>query len=126
MYYSATIFQYAGLKSPTAVGLVVSGTNCLWTLVAVKYVDRIGRRRILLYSIPVAIGGLIFASIVFRVMTNDTNQRLLEGYDYSKTLSSLMIVAMVVFISGYATGLGNVPWNQGEVSRCSSSRDPLC
>ena len=34
MYYSATLFQSIGFNNPTAVGLVVSGTNLLGTLFA--------------------------------------------------------------------------------------------
>ena len=65
MYYSATLFKEIGFNQPTAVGLIVSGTNFLFTLFALKYIDIIGRRRILLWSMPGMIFGLVLASVAF-------------------------------------------------------------
>ncbi|KAN0136936.1 Major facilitator superfamily domain containing protein [Lactarius tabidus] len=42
MYYSAILFKEIGFNQPTAVGLIVSGTNFLFTLFALKYTDIIG------------------------------------------------------------------------------------
>ncbi|KAL1698352.1 general substrate transporter, partial [Schizophyllum commune] len=39
MYFSATLFAQMGFDQPTAVGLIVSGTNFIFTLVALKYID---------------------------------------------------------------------------------------
>lgn len=52
MYFSATIFRLVGFSSPTLTSLSIALTNFLFTLVAFHSIDRIGRRRILLYSIP--------------------------------------------------------------------------
>lgn len=38
MYYSASLFQEIGFNQPTAVGLIISGTNFVFTLVALKFV----------------------------------------------------------------------------------------
>src|ERR1700710_2132860 len=56
MYYSASLFQEVGFNQPTAVGLIVSGTNFIFTLVALKYIDIVGRRRIMVFSAP----GMVF------------------------------------------------------------------
>ena len=65
MYYSATIFQEIGFNNPTAVGLIVSGTNFIFTLFALKYIDIIGRRKIMIFSAPGMVIGLVLASISF-------------------------------------------------------------
>jgi len=39
MYYSATLFATIGFDQPIAVGLIISGTNFVFTLVALKYID---------------------------------------------------------------------------------------
>lgn len=65
MYYSATLFAEIGFDQPTAVGLIISGTNFLFTLIALKWIDSIGRRRIMLVSAPGMIVGLVLASIAF-------------------------------------------------------------
>lgn len=65
MYYSATLFKEIGFNQPTAVGLIVSGTNFVFTLFALKYIDIIGRRKIMLISAPGMVIGLTLASISF-------------------------------------------------------------
>jgi len=65
MYYSATLFAEIGFNKPTAVGLIISGTNFLFTIIALKWIDSIGRRRIMLISAPGMILGLLIASIAF-------------------------------------------------------------
>lgn len=65
MYYSATLFNQIGFDNPTAVGLIVSGTNFVFTLIALKWIDQIGRRRIMVWSAPGMFIGLILASVFF-------------------------------------------------------------
>jgi len=65
MYFSATIFTMLGFSIPTLTSLVVAVTNFAFTLVALVYVDRVGRRRILLWSIPLMIVGLLLAGYGF-------------------------------------------------------------
>lgn len=138
MYYSATLFAEIGFDQPTAVGLIISGTNFLFTLVALKWIDSIGRRRIMLISAPGMIVGLVLASVAFHcafflrfpssflkkkrsydlrttVMTIKTNNILVAGSNYSHAWSSIVLLSMIIFVASYATGLGNVPWQQGEL-----------
>ena len=65
MYYSATLFKSIGFNNPTAVGEIVAGTNFLFTLVALKYIDIVGRRRIMIFSAPGMVFGLTLASVAF-------------------------------------------------------------
>lgn len=65
MYYSATLFKSIGFDKPTAVGLIIAGTNFIFTLIALKYIDIIGRRKIMIFTSPGMIIGLTLASISF-------------------------------------------------------------
>lgn len=47
-------------------------------------------------------------------MTKGTGGQLIDGTDYAHSWSSVIIFAMVFYVASYATGLGNVPWQQGE------------
>lgn len=47
-------------------------------------------------------------------MTVRTGGQLVSGTDYSKTWSAIILVSMIFYVASYATGLGNVPWQQGE------------
>ncbi|WVR05560.1 hypothetical protein IAU60_002579 [Kwoniella sp. DSM 27419] len=115
MYYAATIFSMAGFDNPTAVGLIVSGTNWFFTFVAMFLLDRVGKRRILLSTYPGMIAGLALASVAFWKMTGATGHRLVEGAEYPANWSNMMLGMMVVFIAFYATGSGNITWTVGEL-----------
>ncbi|THH19543.1 hypothetical protein EW146_g1641 [Bondarzewia mesenterica] len=115
MYYSATLFKQIGFNQPTAVGLIVSGTNFVFTLFALKYIDIIGRRKIMLFSAPGMIFGLTLASIAFHYLTRKTGGMLVDGTKYDHSWSSVVLFSMIAFVASYATGLGNVPWQQGEL-----------
>jgi SP family myo-inositol transporter-like MFS transporter 13 len=133
MYYSASLFQEIGFNQPTAVGLIISGTNFIFTLFALKYIDIVGRRRIMVFSAPGMVFGLTLASIAFHCMfsihctmgqmtnldlvdmTLHTGGDLVDGVSYSRSWSAVILLSMIIFVASYATGLGNVPWQQGEL-----------
>ncbi|KAK0499128.1 general substrate transporter [Armillaria luteobubalina] len=115
MYYSATLFASIGFNQPTAVGLIVSGTNFIFTIIALICIDRVGRRRIMIFSSPGMIFGLTLASISFHYLTIKTGGDLIEGSGYPHSWSAIVLLSMIIFVASYATGLGNVPWQQGEL-----------
>ncbi|GJJ73144.1 MFS transporter, SP family, solute carrier family 2 (myo-inositol transporter), member 13 [Entomortierella parvispora] len=68
MYYSATILKMAGFpnaKSATLFSLLIAGTNMLMTIVAIKIIDKVGRRKILLVTMIGMIAGLIVLGVAF-------------------------------------------------------------
>jgi MFS family permease len=96
IYYSATLFKEIGFDRPTAVGLIISGTNFIFTLVALKWIDKIGRRNIMIWSAPGMVVGLTLASIAFHcesclfillcfsdawVRSDQKDRRCLGGWD---------------------------------------------
>ena len=148
MYYSATLFKEIGFDKPTAVGLIVSGTNFIFTLFALKYIDIIGRRKIMIFSAPGMVFGLVLASIAFHcessssflvdfftacsymlkcyaVLTLKTGNQLVDGTEYPKGWSAIVLLSMIFYVASYATGLGNVPWQQGELFSLEGSSIPL-
>ncbi|KAK4655991.1 hypothetical protein QC762_307330 [Podospora pseudocomata] len=107
MYFSATIFEMLGFPIPTLTSLVVAVTNFAFTLVALLIIDRIGRRRILLWSIPWMVFGLLLAAFGF----------FLSGVTDSDAPGSpvVILISIMIYVAGYAIGLGNVPWMQSEL-----------
>ena len=65
MYYSATLFKAVGFDNPTATGLIIAGVNFIFTCLALKIVDPIGRRKVMCFSAPGMVISLILASISF-------------------------------------------------------------
>ncbi|KAH7115143.1 putative MFS myo-inositol transporter [Dendryphion nanum] len=119
MYFSATIFSLLSFRSPTLTSLSIASTNFLSTLLAYHAIDRIGRRRILLLSIPFMILGLSLCAVAFNfVDLNTESPSALEtgrtaGTD--RTWPLTILLSMLLYVSTYALGLGTVPWQQSEL-----------
>jgi len=120
MYFSATIFALVGFQSPTLTSLSIALTNFVFTLVAFKTIDRIGRRRILLYSVPIMVVGLALCAVAFNFVEIPTQEGLLADQPFdsvrgNKAWPMAIVISMVIYVAGYAIGLGNVPWQQAEL-----------
>ncbi|KFY68285.1 hypothetical protein V496_01205 [Pseudogymnoascus sp. VKM F-4515 (FW-2607)] len=121
MYFSATLFSLLGFATPTLTSLSVAATNAVFTIFSLLLIDRLGRRRILLLSIPVMIFALLCCAATFHyiVLPSDTNSRN-PSVDASIPVASrtsplLVVASIILYVAGYATGLGNVPWQQSEL-----------
>jgi MFS transporter, SP family, solute carrier family 2 (myo-inositol transporter), member 13 len=112
MYFSATLFALLSFRSPTLPALSIACTNFLFTILAFLLIDRIGRRRILLSTIPVMALALGVCAWAFgyidiqKVHVEDTSV-LWPAY--------LILTTLTVYVAGYATGLGPIPWFQSEL-----------
>jgi MFS transporter, SP family, solute carrier family 2 (myo-inositol transporter), member 13 len=117
MYFSATIFSLVGFNSPTLTSLTIALTNFFFTLVAFYYIDRVGRRRILLLSIPIMILGLVLCAVAFFFVSIPTSSAsaAAPGSQSVGVWPLLILLSMVTYVSSYALGLGNVPWQQSEL-----------
>ncbi|MDQ2796769.1 MAG: sugar porter family MFS transporter, partial [Actinomycetota bacterium] len=69
IFFAPTVLKQAGLGSSAALlALVVVGAvNVLMTIVAVRYLDRIGRRPLLIWGMSVMVVGLVAMSIAFAI-----------------------------------------------------------
>jgi len=116
MYFSATIFSLLGFSIPTLTALVVAATNFGFTLVALVLVDQIGRRRILLCSIPFMILGLLSAAYGFSIINlSPTGSGEGPKAPDSQGAAIIILISIMLYVAGYAVGLGNVPWMQSEL-----------
>lgn len=112
MYFSATIFTMLGFPIPTLTSLVVAVTNFVFTLAALFQIDRVGRRRILLWSIPFMIAGLLLAAFGFSLVKLASTA---DNDSAAHNAAVTILVSIMVYVAGYAMGLGNVPWMQSEL-----------
>ena len=118
MYFSATIFALLGFSSPILTSLWVAVTNFACTLIALLIIDRVGRRAILLRSMPIMIFGLGLCSISYHFLgfpTRDAN--LLAQIDKAvySPWATFIVLSLIIFVCGYAIGLGNIAWQQSEL-----------
>ena len=117
MYFSATIFSLVGFDSPTLASLSVAVTNCIFTVAAILLIDIVGRRRILLQSIPIMVLGLLLTAVAFHFLPVATQKS--DGLPVSALHTGiwplLILFSIILYVSSYALGLGNVPWQQSEL-----------
>lgn len=112
IYYADTIFAKAGFSTPAdqaaATTWAIGGVNVLATLIAVAYVDRFGRRPLLLAGLVGMASSLFTVGIAFHYMDGaDTSG---AGTGGPTTAGIVTLVALVVFIASFAFSLGPVVW----------------
>lgn len=112
MYFSATIFAMIGFRNPTAVAMVVAGTNALFTCFAFHLIDRIGRRKMLLWSLAGMSGGLLLCALGFLGLPDLLSSEHGTPEDVTVPLlpAIAVVVAIMIYVAFYATGLGAIPW----------------
>jgi sugar porter (SP) family MFS transporter len=112
IYYANKIFAQAGFATPedqaAATTWAIGGVNVLATLIAVFYVDRFGRRPLLLAGLVGMASALVTVGISFHFMDNaDTSG---AGTGGPTSAGIITLVALVVFIASFAFSLGPVVW----------------
>jgi len=118
MYFSATIFTLVGFTSPIIVSLSIAITNFVFTLFAFSLIDSIGRRRVLLISIPFMVLALVLSAVAFSRLPSDSGASLATPYHTTLKHSLLpfaLLLSLILYVAAYALGLGCVPWQQGEL-----------
>nr|CAD1844079.1 unnamed protein product [Ananas comosus var. bracteatus] len=92
MYYSPTIVQLAGFASNStalALSLITSGLNAVGSIVSIYFVDRAGRRRLMLLSLVgivtclALLGGVFFGAASHSPAVSNVETRLFGNYTCS-------------------------------------------
>jgi MFS transporter, SP family, solute carrier family 2 (myo-inositol transporter), member 13 len=112
MYYSSTLFGIVGFSNPVAVGTIIAGTNFFFTWVNMMLVDRIGRRRILLCTMPFMAASLALAAIIFHWIP--VNHDLTLKNDHVGWPAYVVLVCMIFYVGFYSSGMGNTAWLSSE------------
>lgn len=121
MYFSATIFGMLQFASPTLISLSIASTNFVFTIAAFYLIDRVGRRRILLITIPIMVLALLLCALAFTFVDLPKNVIAVDPASSaaakpSSHLAAIGVLAsLLLYVCPYATGLGPVPWQQSEL-----------
>jgi len=116
IYYADKIFGAAGFTSTqgqtAATTWAVGAVNVLATIIAVLFVDRLGRRPLLLaglvgMGISLAVVGISFFSLEDVTASSSTAANPPTG---ATTAGIFTLVALVVYIASFAFSLGPVVW----------------
>jgi MFS transporter, SP family, galactose:H+ symporter len=109
IYYANQIFASAGFATEEARATVttwaIGGVNVLATLIAIAFIDQMGRRFLLLAGLIGMGGSLAVVGAAFRFIGANPGQA--AG---PTTAGIVTVVALIVFITSFAFSLGPVTW----------------
>jgi len=100
IYFAPTIFQKAGLPSASISILATAGVgavNVIMTLVAMRLLDVVGRRKLLLFGLTGMLATLVILSVGFMIG--------LHG-----SLALVTVLSVAAYVAFFAIGLGPVFW----------------
>jgi MFS family permease len=99
MYYGPFLMQQAGFDDAKSQSILatmpLAVANFLGTIVAVVCIDRIGRRGVLLWTLPFLVGVLGTLSI---------------SYGSDAGLRWVIFTCMIMYVAIFAVGFGPTPW----------------
>jgi len=100
IYYAPTILKFAGQQNTGALtqSVYIGCTNVFFTIVAILLLDKLGRRFFLLFGTSVLTVALVGLGIFFKSTSIQHN------------VGWLALVCLLVYIFGFAIGLGPVFW----------------
>ncbi|CEQ41155.1 SPOSA6832_02843, partial [Sporobolomyces salmonicolor] len=105
MYFSAKILHQTHLSAPATFAIFVAVSNFACTLVALRLIDRVGRRTLLLRGLAgMAVGMAVLAGAFGFIPDQGEVEHGAGAAAYAALLG------MVGFCCAYALSLGNVPW----------------
>ena len=109
MYYAATLFQIVGFSNPTAVGITVSGTNFIFSIVNLVLVDRFGRRAILRVTVLGMAICMLIAAVSFHYIPIDTSTLELKTQHVGWP-GALVLVCIIFYVAFFSAGVATIAW----------------
>jgi SP family galactose:H+ symporter-like MFS transporter len=104
IYYSPTIFGYAGMKGLLAM-MTVPTVNVLFTFPAIRLVEKWGRKKLLYVGAAAMFVTMIAAGLAFNAIGNATDPALISGAP-----KAILLASIIVYIFGFAVSWGPVVW----------------
>jgi len=120
-FYTNTIFDRAGIPKGNPQGLAAVGVgtvNVLMTVVAAGIIERVGRKKLLVYGF----GAMVFWCLVLTIILNLLIGLTADGSTH--WLSYLSIICVIGYIVGFAVGPGPIPWIMNAEFFTQAARPP--
>jgi SP family arabinose:H+ symporter-like MFS transporter len=97
IYYAPEIFKSVGFGTDSALlqTVIIGLTNTLFTFVAIKYIDKLGRRKLLLIGLTGMVICLFGVGTVFH---------------FELSSGPLLLIFILGFIASFGCSLGPIPW----------------
>jgi MFS transporter, SP family, arabinose:H+ symporter len=97
IYYAPEIFKSVGFGTDSAMlqTVIIGVVNTLFTFVAIQFIDKVGRRKLLLWGVAGMIICLLGVGTVFY---------------FNLSSGPLLLLFILGFIASFASSLGPIPW----------------
>ncbi|OQU78432.1 hypothetical protein SORBI_3009G235700 [Sorghum bicolor] len=105
IFYSGSIFKAAGLKNSNLDTCVLGAIGVVATGVTITFLDRAGRRILLIISSSGMTLSLLAVAVVFYIQDNISNDS-----DLYNILSMVSLVGVVACAIAYCFGMAAIPW----------------
>jgi SP family galactose:H+ symporter-like MFS transporter len=104
IYYSPTIFGYAGMKGLLAA-MTVPTVNMLFTFPAIRLVEKWGRKKLLYVGAVTMLITMLAAGFAFHSIGSVSDPAMIAG-----TPKAILLVSAILYIFGFAVSWGPVVW----------------
>lgn len=107
-YYGATLWQAAGFTESTSLfsNVITGGVNIAFTFVAIAFVDRLGRKPLLLIG---ALGQALMLGVLALVFGTGATGAA-GNLDLGPTMGTVALVAANMYVAFFAASWGPVMW----------------
>jgi len=105
LFYASSIFKAAGLKNSDLDTFALGAIQVLATGVTTTFLDRAGRRILLIISAAGMTLSLLAVAVVFFIKDNVSHDS-----DLYNILSMVSLVGLVAYIIAFSFGMGAIPW----------------
>ncbi|RIA08595.1 SP family arabinose:H+ symporter-like MFS transporter [Flavobacteriaceae bacterium MAR_2010_72] len=97
MYYAPEILKKAGFGVDSALmqTVIIGIVNTLFTFIAIKYIDKLGRRTLLLWGVS----GMVICLFGIGLL-----------YYFNLTSGPYLLILILAFVGCFAMSLGPIPW----------------
>lgn len=104
IYYSPTIFGYAGMKGLLAA-MTVPTVNMIFTFPAIRLVEKWGRKKLLYVGAVTMLITMISAGVAFQTIGSVS-----DAASIGSTPKAVLLVSTILYIFGFAVSWGPVVW----------------
>lgn len=104
IYYSPTIFGYAGMKGLLAM-MTVPTVNMLFTFPAILWVEKWGRKKLLYVGAVMMLATMLASGLAFQAIGGVSDPSLISGAP-----KAVLLVSAILYIFGFAVSWGPVVW----------------
>ncbi|OQE21730.1 hypothetical protein PENSTE_c011G04798 [Penicillium steckii] len=109
MYYAATLFGIVGFENATAVGITVSATNFVFSIVNLVLVDKFGRRIILMITVLGMALCMMVVVIAFTYIPVNLETLEVESNNVGWP-GTVVLVMIILYVACYSSGVATIAW----------------